>query len=77
MAGTLNVPSPAILRKAAQGEATALAALLAATGIRLRRKDYGWTEAIQPAGLCYEARGIDKGATLEVLARCTARERWA
>ena len=31
MAGTLNVPSPAVLRKAAQGEASALAALLADT----------------------------------------------
>ena len=32
MAGTLSVPSPAVLRKAAQGEAAALAALLADTG---------------------------------------------
>jgi hypothetical protein len=53
------------------------AALLAVTGVQLVRKDYGWTEAIQPSGLCYEARGTDKGATLDVLARCTARERWA
>jgi hypothetical protein len=31
MAGTLNVPSPAILKKAGQGEVAALAALMAAT----------------------------------------------